>query len=360
MGNLFKKAINFIKSHKVAIGVGFVILIVALITGLPRVRAYLAGPVAKFETAKVKKEDITSSISASGQIEAERQVTLKFQASGKLVWVGVKEGEMVNKWQAIASLDVREVEKNIRKKLLAYMSERWDFEQSMEDYGVEGVPIEKVGVLTEAERRILEKAQFDLDSAVADVEIQDLAKKLATIHSPIEGIVTNIEAPIAGVNITPATAEFIIADPTEMKFVANVDESDIGQIQSGQKVEIALDAYLDELFESEVGKVSFSAITTRGGGTAFPVDISLPENIEEKYKVGMNGDVEIIISQVEEVLSVPTEAIIEKKGEKFVRVIEGKTIKEMVVETGVESEIKVQILSGLAEGQVIITGEKKK
>jgi RND family efflux transporter MFP subunit len=340
-----------------ALAVLFFVLVVFV---LPRIQTYLAGPAAKYETAKVKKEDITSSISASGQIEAEKQVTLKFQASGQLVWVGVKEGEMVNKWQAIASLDVREVEKNIRKKLLAYMSERWDFEQSMEDYGVEGVPIESVGVLTEAERRILEKAQFDLDSSVADVEIQDLAKKLATIYSPIEGIVTDIEAPIAGVNITPATAEFTIADPSEMKFVANVDESDIGETRVGQKVEITLDAFLDEIFSSEVEKIAFASITTRGGGTAFPVDITLPENLEQMFKIGMNGDVEIIISQVKEALTVPAEAIIEKRGEKFIKLIENKTIKEVAVETGVESETKVQILKGLTEGQVIITGEKKK
>lgn len=337
-----------------------ILLFVTVVFVLPRTQAYLAGPVAKYETAKVKKEDITSSISASGQIEAERQVTLKFQASGQLVWVGVKEGDMVKKWQAIASLDVREVEKNIKKKLLDYMNERWDFEQSMEDYGIEGIPIEKKGTLTDAEKRILEKAQFDLDNAVLDVEIKDLAKKLATIHSPIDGIVTDIEAPIAGVNITPATATFTVADPSEMKFVANVDESDIGEIRIGQKGEIALDAYLDELFESEVGKISFSAITTRGGGTAFPVHIILPENDEEKFKVGMNGDVEIIVSQVKEVLTVPIEAIIERKGIKLVKLVEERTINEVEVETGVESETKIQILTGLDEGQVVVTGEKKK
>lgn len=358
--NLFLKLLEKIKEHYKPIIVGGVILLVFPLFVLPRVKAYLEGPTAKYETTKVKRGDITKTVSASGEIMAEKQVTLRFQTSAQLVWVGVKEEDKVKKWQAIASLDVREVEKNIKKKLLAYMNERWDFEQSMEDYGVEGVPIEKVGVLTEAERRILEKAQFNLDSAVLDVEIQDLAKTLATIYSPIDGIVTDIETPIAGVNITPATAEFIIADPSEMKFVANVDESDIGQVKIGQDVEIILDAYLDEVFDSTVKKISFSAVTTSGGGTAFPVEMTLPENLEQKFKVGMNGDVEIIISSAEEILTVPTEAVIEKNGKKFVKIIEGRDIIEVEVETGIESETRTQILKGLAEGQTIITGEKKK
>lgn len=360
MINQFQKIISFLKSHRVTLGIGLGLLVFALIFVLPRVRAVIEGPAAKYETAKVKKGDITRSISASGEIEAEREVTLKFQTSAQLVWVGVKEGDEVQKWQAIASLDVREVGKNIKKKLLAYMNERWDFEQTMEDYDAQGIPIEQVVNLTDAEKRILEKAQFDLDSAVLDVEIQDLAKKLATIYSPIEGIVTEIESPIAGVNITPATATFTVADPSEMKFVANVDESDIGQVKIGQKTTIILDAYLDEVFESEVAKISFASITTTGGGTAFPIDFILPANVNQRFKLGMNGDAEIIISQAEEILTIPFDALIEKNSKKYVQVVEGREIKEIEIETGISSETRVQITEGLVEGQEVITGEKKK
>ena len=359
MRKRLQQIIALLKSHKITIGIGLTLLVFFIIFVPPRVKAYLEGPAAKFETAQVKKSDIIQSISASGEIEAERQATLRFQTSAQLIWVGVKEGDKVKKWQAIASLDIREVEKNIKKKLLAYLNERWDFEQSRDNYGVEGVSIESVGILTEAERRILEKAQFDLDSTVLDVEIQDLAKKLATLVTPIEGIVVDIETPIAGINITPATAEFIIADPSEMKFVARVDESDIGQVEIGQDVEIVLDAYLEDVFEGLIQKISFSAVTTSGGGTAFEIEILLPENEEEKFKVGMNGDVEIIISSAKDILTIPVGAVIEKNGQQFVKAIEGRNVIEVEVKTGIESETKTQILEGLTEGQIVVTGEKK-
>jgi len=353
------KIIEFIKTHKIAVIVGAIIFLVTILTVPKRVLSYLKGPTEKYETTKVKKQDLYQTISASGKIQAENQAILKFQTSGKLVWVGVKEGDYVNKWQAIASLDKREVEKDLKKDLNDYMSERWDFEQSHEDYETSGLTEEK-WLVTNAIKRILQKAQFDLNNAVIDVEITDLAIKLATITSPINGIVTEIESPIAGVNITPATARFTVADPTTTKFVANIDESDIGGVRIGQEVVISLDAYSEEEFEGTVTQIAFASITTRGGGTAFPVDISIPENIDQKFKVGMNGDAEIILASREEVLVVSFDAIKRKAGKTYVQIIEGKKIKEVEVEMGVESETKVEILEGLSEDQIVITGEKKK
>ncbi len=343
--------ITFLKANKIKVVLAGVVLGGALITLPSRVTSALQGPEAKFETAKVKKEGLIQSISASGEVVSENQVDLKFQTSGQLAWVGVKEGDRVQKWQAIASLDKRELEKKLKKELNDYMNERWDFEQTHEDY-------EEI-YITDAFQRILEKAQFDLDNTILDVEIADLTVKLATIISPMEGIVTNIDVPIAGVNITPATATFTIAGSLEMKFVANVDEADVGNIRVGQKVVVALDAYPDQEFEGEIAQIAFAAITTRGGGTAFPVDIYLPENTEERFKVGMNGDAEIIIAQKEEVITIPTEALSEKDGEKSVEIIEGRKIKEVKVKSGIESDTRVEIIEGLSEGQVVITGEKK-
>jgi HlyD family secretion protein len=353
------KTFNWVKSHKLVLGIGLITLVTIFLILRPKIKAWVEGPESKYETAKVKKRDLQKTVSASGEIEAEQQVTLKFQTSGLLNWVGIKEGDRVQKWQAIASLDKRELRKDLKKKLLAYMEERWDFEQTQEDYNIGGRTIEVVPNLTDAEKRILEKAQFNLDSAVIDVEIKDLADKLATIVSPINGIVTNIESPIAGVNITPATAEFMIANPDQMKFVANVDETDIGQIRLGQKVIVVLDAYSDEEIEGEVIKIAFASTTTSGGGTAFPVEITLPENAEEKFKVGMNGDAEIIVEEKKDVLYLPLGAIKEKDDQPYVEVIEGKKIKTITVVTGLSTDTRTEVISGLEEGQKVITGKKR-
>ncbi|MFC1727118.1 efflux RND transporter periplasmic adaptor subunit [Patescibacteria group bacterium] len=357
MKNRMDKLFNWLKTHKLLLGIMLAIVLISIFGVRPRVTAYLEGPAEKYETSKVKKEDLEAVISASGDVQAENQVTLKFQTSGKLAWVGVREGDKVEKWQTIASLDKIELKKTLKKEMNDYLEERWDFAEDREDYNVSSDDLDKY-TLSNDIRRLLEKAQFDLNNTVLDVEIADLAVKYATLFTPIQGIVTNVEAPVAGVNITPATAEFTVADPTKMKFVANVDEADIGNLQIGQRVVIVLDSYLDKEFVGSVNNIAFSAITTRGGGTAFPIEIFLPPNEAERFRVGMNGDAEIILEARTNALTVPTEAVRIKNGGRYVQIIENKEIKEITVKTGLESDTRVEIISGLAEGQVVITGEK--
>ncbi|MGB9911335.1 MAG: efflux RND transporter periplasmic adaptor subunit [Microgenomates group bacterium] len=348
---------NFLfKNKKIFWGVGGLILTFLLVFFL-KIKPSLQSPEEKYQTTKVRRGNLKITVSASGKIEAEKQVTLRFQTGGLLSWVGVRKGDKVKKWQTIASLDTRELEKDLKKRLLAYMNQRWDFEQTQDNYNVHGKPLNEL-ILTEEEKRILEKAQFNLDSTVLDVEIRDLSIKLAKLVSPIEGIVVEAEPSLPGVNILPTNSYFTIIDPSQMKFVADVDEVDIGKVKLDQKAIITLDAYENQTFEGKVKKISFAAITTKGGGTAFPVEISLPENHEEKFKWGMNGDVEIIIEEVDNALIIPSEAIIKKEGKNYVKVLEKGKIKEKEITTGLETEEEIEILSGLQEGDIIILSEK--
>lgn len=229
-------------------------------------------------------------VSASGKVEAKNVANLTFQTSGLLSWVGVKEGDYVQKWQGIASLDKQDLEKRLTRSLNLYLANRWDFEQTQDNFKDKKDRF----LLTDADRRILDKAQFSLNNAVIEVELADLVARLATISTPISGIVIRVDTPSAGVNITPATT-FTIIDPTSVFFQANVDEADIGQIKIGQEVKIALDSYPGEEFKGRVEKIGFVAQPTAGGGRAFLVEISLPQNNDLKFKIGMNGDADILL-----------------------------------------------------------------
>lgn len=258
-----------------------------------------------YSTTKVIKGSLSQTVSASGKITSEKIAQLAFQSSGKLNWVGIKEQDTVKQWQAIASLDTKSVQENIKKEMLAYMNQRWSFEQTQDDYKTDKNNL----VLTDAEKRILEESQFNLDSSVADVEIADLAKTNATLVSPINGLVVQIQTPVASVNVTAGVVLFTIIDPSSVYFQAQVDELDIGKISLNQKVKINLDAYPDETFEGTVTKIAFAAIATSGGGTAFPVNISLPVNDQLKFKIGLNGDAEMIVKEEKDVLLIPNTAV---------------------------------------------------
>src|SRR3990167_4452714 len=78
---------------------------------------------------KIKKQNLKESLTFSGEINANEKVTLRFQTSGRLSWVGVKEGDFVKKYQTLASLDQREVKNRLQKYLNTFVSQRLTFEQ---------------------------------------------------------------------------------------------------------------------------------------------------------------------------------------------------------------------------------------
>lgn len=341
------------KAILTTIGVG---LILGGVFFFPKIRG---GAKEETGTAKVQRKNLQKVVSASGKVKSEREVELKFQTSGKLAWVGVKEGDSVKQWQAIASLDQKELQKKLEKEINDYMNERWSFEEDRETYHVTTDALDKY-TLSNTARRVLEKAQFDLNNTVLDVEIAHETHQLATLVSPIEGIVTHIDTPVAGVNITPATAVFAIADPKEVVFQANIDEVDIGQVQEGQKAILTLDAYPEEEIQTSVKQISFTATTTRSGGTAFPAKFTLPENQRLKFKLGMNGEVEIILQEKEEVLVVPSEAVM-KKGEKYyVFVVKEGATKKQEVEIGLGTETETEIIKGIFEKDEVVTENPSK
>ena len=343
--------------HYKVIGIIVVILVLGFVFRNP-IKSKIS-PETSFKTTKVKKTGLNQTISASGKIATDEEVTLKFQTSGYLSWVGVKKGDKVKKWQSIASLDKEELQKNLKKELIDYMNERWDFEQDQDDYHTGGQPPEKVALNDEI-KRILQKVQFDLDHSILDVEIKNLALKYANLWTPIDGIVTEVDTPNAGVNVTPATAEFVISNPDKMVFSAKVDEADVGQISLGMKAKILLDAYPDETFESTVSQIDFTSTTTSSGGTAYEIKFLLPENLNQRFRIGMNGDADIIISEKQEVLAVPFEAIQDSDGKQYVWILPENNIPlKKEVKTGLGNDYDTEILQGINEGDKVITSDFK-
>lgn len=301
------------------------------------------------KTSKATREDFTKTVSSSGKTKAIRSVDLKFQTSGKLAWVRVKEGDHVNAYTAIAGLDPREVQKNLEKALRDYSSQRNDFEETRQITYTGHSPGD---ALNDTMKRILEKNQWDLDKAVLDVELDSLAVEYATLVTPIAGIVTSIDTPVAGINITPATSVFTVVDPDSMIFEANADETDVGNLSLGQKAQITLDAYPDATFSGTVSYISYASELSAGGATVFPVRISFDK--PETIRIGLNGDVTIDSVNLPQALTVPIEAIREEEAGKFVYKKVGKTYQKTQVTTGMQNDTRIVIQSGLSEGDDVV------
>jgi len=304
------------------------------------------------EKLTVKKQNLKEVLTLSGEIDAQEKVTLKFQTSGKLAWVGVKEGDYVKKYQSIASLDQRDVKNRLEKYLRAYSVTRSNFDQTKDDNW------NKQYDLNEATRvkaqRILEQNQYNLESAVLDVEYQNLAIENAVIWTPIEGIVTHIDVPTAGINITPAGATFEIVNPKTLYFSATVEQADVVKIKEGMKGKIVLDSFAD--FEDEA-KVSYISFSPKAGetGTVYQIKLDLSEKTKQlPLRLGMTGDVEFLVKEKNDVIALPSRFIKKDKKGSYVFVKENNKNVKKYIETGEEIDGKIVIESGLNEGEIIV------
>jgi len=312
----------------------------------------VVGKPKEIRTVGVTIQDISEKLILSGSISAHEHVTLRFQTSGLLNWVGVKTGDVVKKHQAIASLDKRELKKNLDKQLIAYNKERWDFEQTQADYK----QTKDQALVTDSIKRILEQSQFDLNNSVINVELQSLAIRLATITSPIDGLVVKIDSPYPGVNITPTQAEFEIVNPQTIYFLSDIGEEDINKIHIGEQGLVTLDSLPDKSLTAVISEIGY---LPKSGESAVVYEVKFsfnhPEEIQSLARIGMNGDASIVLNESKSAITIPISALTEASGKTTVSTKDssGKIVKK-TVETGIENDDYVEIKSGLSPNDQVI------
>lgn len=306
---------------------------------------------AKTTTYTVTKQTVKETLSIAGTVEAEETATLRFQSSGLLSWVGVKEGDAVSKYQAIAGLDEQELQKNLEKYLYTYDKTRWDYEQTKDEYQA---PAQKYWGLSTNERndidRAFQKAQFDLNSAVLDVELKNIALKYATLTSPINGIVTRVGTPLAGVNITPTQAEFEIINPNTLYLSVLPDQTEVGKLTASMSANIIFDSFPDKTVS---GVITSIALTPKSGesSTVYEVKVSFP--LTDVYRIGMTADAAFVVQEKQDVLAIPSSFLKSENGKPYViRKVGSKREKTPVV-VGLEGDESVEITGGIAEGDIL-------
>lgn len=301
------------------------------------------------KTYKVKRATVQETLSLSGQIDAEEKATLRFQTSGRLSWVGVKVGDRVAKYQGIASLDTRDVKNKFQQYLNDYVKTRRDYDESLDD----NTRKMNESVTREARdeaKRLIEKADYDLQNAVLDLELQQLALEYSYLASPIDGIVVDIKSPVAGVNITPTQAEFVIINPQTIYFSALADQTDVVKIKEGMRGELTFDSFPDALKKGTVTSIGFTPKEDETG-TVYEVKIGVDD--PEAYRMGMTGDVTFNVGSRRNVLQIPTSSIKEEKDKEYVTAfLKGKKVKTFIKTGEVDGEM-TEVLSGLKIGDVI-------
>lgn len=224
-----------------------------------------------------------------------------------------------------------------------------------------------IGIFTDIDLDTqIESARIQVENA--QLSLQNARNKLEdySITSSITGTVIekNVDAGdnVGGSSAANYTYLAVIYDLSALTFDMKIDELDINKIQVGQKVEITADALDGESFTGTVDKINING-TTAGGVTTYPVTV-LVDGTPETLKPGMNISAKVIVEEVGRVLSIPVD-MVERGGQVLVAGPgcldeEGNVVNLAAIETrqvtlGRNDEDYIEILSGLDEGDVVLT-----
>ena len=358
------------KNKKVWMGIGAVVIIALVVwmcSGGKKEEKV------SFETAKVAKQDIKTSITATGTIEPVTSVTVGTQVSGIVAKLYVDYNSVVKKGQVIAELDKTNLisELNTSKANLSSAQSTLNYEQA--NYNRYKTLYDK-GLVSADEyenaRLSYDKARQQVNTSRESVQKAQTNLGYATITSPIDGVVLSKsveEGQTVAASFNTPELFTIAKDLTDMRVIANIDEADIGGVKEGQHVTFTVDAFPEDSFEGNVTQVRQQA-TTESNVVTYEVVISAPNN-DLKLKPGLTANVTIFTLEKNNVLAAPAKAlrfvpneVLLKEGQKIedveapqkVWTLEGDTFKAHAVQTGTTNGMLTEIVSGISEGTEVL------
>ena len=333
-----------------------------------------SGPKFECTESEVTREDITTSVTATGTIEPVTSVQVGTQVSGIVNKLYVDYNSVVKAGQVIAELDRTNLISELESATAQLRSAESDQAYQKTNHERYRKLYDK-GLVSADDYEKARLAYYQAEQTVA--QRKESVKKArtnlgyATITSPIDGVVLSKEVEegqtVASSFNTP-TLFNIAQDLTQMRVIADVDEADIGEVREGQRVSFTVDAFQGVEFEGTVQQVRQEA-TTESNVVTYEVVITAP-NDDLKLKPGLTANVTIYTLEMKDVVAVPSKALrftpremMLNEGETIedcdarqkVWVRNGMTYKAIPVEAGVTNGILTEIKSGMKQGNKVVT-----
>jgi len=343
------------------------------------------------DVARVERRAVfRSTVTASGEIVAERYADVGSSVMGKLVSLPVREGDPVRKGQVVARID--SVPAASERDAAAALVRAVDSDQAAARARAEdaaralarGGELRGQGLLPPADFDALQSAA---DAAAAQAEASakravqaraqlaraaDLVGK-TEIVSPLDGVVTRLpvregEMVVIGIQNMPGTTIMTISDLAQINAEVKVAEAEILNVNVGQPATVTLEALPGRELAGEVVEVGASALPVVGTGAAareFKVKVRVKDpppygGKQEGLRPGLTGDAEILVGEAKDALAVPLQAVVlrgepgrERSG---VFAVDGKAARFVPVETGMIGGLEIEVKQGLAEGREIVAG----
>lgn len=330
---------NFIKTNWKKIAVVAVVILVGLFFIFRNKNKEVKSEV-------IKKGNLKEELVLSGEVRAINYAKLMFETSGKVTYVGAKEGEKVNKGRLISKLDATVLNSSYQSAMsnlrIAEATVANVHDQVKDHSGDESF----------VQKDLRTQAEANKDKAYEAVIAAKRNLDGASLYAPFNGIVTYLAHPFTGVYTNLGAIEAEIIDPSTMYFDVLADQSEVIRLSVGQKVEIVLDSFEEKTYEGKIETISF--IPKAGeSGSVYTVKVSF-SNLDlnsSKFKISMTGDAKFIVSEKSNILFVPNNYVKQDKNGRYLK--SDSKGNKIYIETGIESEDSTEVIGEVKEGQTI-------
>lgn len=192
----------------------------------------------------------------------------------------------------------------------------------------------------------------DISAAEARVAAAEATVSLGWLEAPFTGTVTR-SIPKAGDYVSTGTPGFRIDDLSELYVKVDISEVDINRVSIGQRVELSFDAVTAKTYEGEVTEVSSVGVDS-GSGVDFEVTLKIVDP-DSQVRPGMTAAVNIVVSEINDILIVPSRAIRLNERKRIVYLLKDGKLTEVEVKTGASSDTETQITEGdLVDGDLVV------
>jgi len=387
-----------------------VILLIVLISGKKAGWFGKSGNFKEVEVTSIRLIDIVETVAATGKIQPEVEIKLSSEVSGEIIELPIIEGQQVKKGDLLVSINPDLVQamldqsqaglQNIKAQLtqaeanLANVKINFERNKSLFEKGViSRSDWERSQTDYEVAQANVRSAYYNVESAKSSVKQSRDNLSRTSIFAPRDGTISKLSVElgerVVGTAQMAGTEIVRVANLNNMEVEVDVNETDIVKVNVGDSTIVEVDAYLKREFKGVVTEIANTAENTLSVDqvTNFKVKVRiLPDSYKDltvnrsdnysPFRPGMTATVDIITNLKEKIIGVPISSIVIKtdtssttaqqvvketkstKAEKFecVFVKEGDVAKLRVITTGIQDDSNIEIISGLKEEDLVITG----
>jgi HlyD family secretion protein len=324
---------------------------------------------------KVTRDNIVEKALAVGTIEPENEISIKSKVSGVVRRIFADAGRYVkagdpllevkpdptplelaeSKRQVqIRQVDMTTLEKQrVRQESMVakQLISRKEFEDFEREYDESQLQLK----LAKERLALLESGKVRIENT----EIESIIK------APIDGFVLSKTVEV-GDPVTPLTSYqegtvlMKMANMERLIFKGSVDEIDVGKLREGMQAELKVGALPTDKISGALYKISLKA-EKKENATVFPIEISVPKGKNTTLRAGYSANASIIIQKKDSVLTIPERVVTFRNDSAFVKVALGpEKEEERLIKTGLSDAIRIEVVSGLKEGEDVFEKPVKK